>query len=125
MITGQYVLLTTFRKSGLAVQTAVWFAESGGKLYVYCDADSGKAKRLRNNSAVELRVCSVGGKPTGPVFAGEAIVLPDDQRAFVHGLLDRKYGWKKRLVGLASAIPTRLHLRKAHPEACLEITLRA
>ena len=124
VISGDYMLLTTFRKSGVGAPTPVWFAESGGKLYVYCDAESGKAKRVRTSSRIEACRCSVGGRPRGPVIAGEARVLPDDQREFVHDLLNRKYGWKKALVGMFSKIPTLLHLRKEQPEACLEITLR-
>ena len=44
-----YLNLETYRKSGVAVRTPVWFAEQGGILYLYTLADSGKVKRIRNN----------------------------------------------------------------------------
>ena len=37
-----YISLATFRRNGDAVRTPVWFAESGGCLYVFTEADSGK-----------------------------------------------------------------------------------
>src|SRR5580698_1971068 len=52
-IRGQkYISLTTFRKTGAAVATAVWFGEQDDKLYVMTRSDMGKTKRIRNNSRV-------------------------------------------------------------------------
>jgi PPOX class probable F420-dependent enzyme len=45
----RYINLTTFRKSGIAVPTPVWFVVHEGRLYVFTAAQSGKAKRLRAN----------------------------------------------------------------------------
>ena len=42
----QCIALTTFRKTGQAVTTPVWFAISGGTIYVETHADAGKLKRL-------------------------------------------------------------------------------
>src|SRR5215210_6903940 len=44
----KYVNLTTFRKSGEAVDTTVWFALVDGRVYVQTGRDSGKVKRIRN-----------------------------------------------------------------------------
>ena len=44
-----YISLVTFRRSGDAVQTPVWFAAYDGKLYVFSEADAWKVKRLRND----------------------------------------------------------------------------
>ena len=50
----QYMSLRTFRKSGVAVTTPVWFAETGGKLYFLTANDAGKVKRIRNNQQVTV-----------------------------------------------------------------------
>ena len=62
----QYALLTTFRKSGQPVPTPVWFAEDGGKVYVYTRSDSGKVKRIRAGGRVELAPCDARGTLLGP-----------------------------------------------------------
>src|SRR5580704_11877202 len=57
-IQGQkYISLTTFRKSGAAVATPVWFGEQDDKLYVMTRSDSGKYKRIRNNPSRRLATC--------------------------------------------------------------------
>ena len=50
----KYINLETFRKSGAAVATPVWFAEDLGVFYVYSLANAGKVKRIRNNPRVRL-----------------------------------------------------------------------
>ena len=119
----EYLLLTTFKRDGSGVPTAVWFGAAGGKLYVYSNATAGKVKRIRATGRVEVCPCSVGGKPTGPTAAGQAIVLPDDQQSYVHGLLNRKYGWKKRVIDITGKTVEALHLRKPQADAVIEVTL--
>ncbi len=70
-----YISLTTFRKNGTPVATAVWFAEQDGKLLVYTVADSGKVKRIRNSGAVEVTACDRVGKVHGPTLKGTARLL--------------------------------------------------
>ena len=38
-----YISLGTYRRNGELVRTPLWFAESGGKLYVMTRSDSGKS----------------------------------------------------------------------------------
>ena len=66
----KYLNLESFRKNGQSVRTPVWFAgdpPSGAaqRLYVYSEADSGKAKRIRRDSRVRVAPCSVRGKLLG------------------------------------------------------------
>lgn len=89
---GKYLRLTTFRKSGVAVPTPVWVARDGDHLYVTTQADSGKAKRLRNNSQVTLAPCDMRGNPTGPEVAGTAVLLDQAGTAKVGGLMAKRYG---------------------------------
>ena len=50
----KYLNLVTYRRSGTAVPTPMWFVEEGGVLYVRTPAKSGKVKRLRNNPRVRV-----------------------------------------------------------------------
>jgi len=96
-IRGQsYICLTTFRKSGVAVPTPVWFSEANDKLYVSTRSDSGKYKRIRNNSRVQIAPCNMRGKVTGPQFDASARILPLQDWPAAQKLMRRKY-WLTRL----------------------------
>lgn len=96
-ISGQkYMSLTTFRKTGVAVPTPVWFAETNGKLYVMTRSDSGKCKRLRNNPSVRIAPCTMRGKVTGPESAATACILPETDWPAARHILHKKY-WLARL----------------------------
>jgi PPOX class probable F420-dependent enzyme len=96
-IRGQkYVSLTTFRKSGQAVVTPVWFAEQDDKLYVMTRSDSGKYKRIRNNPQIKVAPCTMRGKITGPEFSATARVLAPEDWPDAKKALRRKY-WLSRL----------------------------
>lgn len=75
----QFVSLTTFRKTGVGVATTVWIARDGDALLVTTPQGSGKVKRLRNNSRVELRPCSRMGKVVddAPAVAGNAEIMEE------------------------------------------------
>jgi PPOX class probable F420-dependent enzyme len=50
----QFVVLTTYRRSGEAMPTTVWFAERDGKVYITTNERAGKVKRIRANPQVTL-----------------------------------------------------------------------
>jgi PPOX class probable F420-dependent enzyme len=58
----RFVSLTTFRRSGERVSTPVWIGRDGDALVVLTPAGSGKVKRLRRDSRVELAPCGRFGK---------------------------------------------------------------
>jgi len=96
-IRGQkYISLGTYRKSGDMVRTPVWFGEEGDKLYVMSRSDSGKFKRIRNNSSVRILPCTIRGKITGPEFAATARILPESDSTRARGTINRKY-WMARI----------------------------
>jgi len=96
-IQGQkYISLSTFRKSGAAVPTPVWFGEQDDKLYVMTRSDSGKYKRIRNNSQVRIAPCTIRGKITGPDFAATARILPPENWPHARALIQKKY-WLARI----------------------------
>lgn len=85
----KYLNLETFRKNGQGVRTPVWFAASGPVgpdhpktfLYVYSMADSGKAKRIRNNPRVRIAPSDMKGNVTGDWIDAEARIVDDEQEA--------------------------------------------
>ena len=90
-----YISLETFRKSGLGVKTPVWFARHDDVLYVYTEADSGKVKRIRNNSRVRVAVCNMRGDVKGPWLDATASIIEGEERRAADRLLDRKYFLKR------------------------------
>ena len=117
---GRYVRLSTFRKSGAAVPTPVWFARVGENLYVVTGRDTGKAKRIRNNPDVTLAPSDFRGRPKGPELRAVA-GLTDERRG---GPADRalrgKYGWQYRVFelveGLRGAADDLVYLELRPPE---------
>ena len=93
----KYICLTTFRKSGVGVNTPVWFAESADKLYVVTEKKSGKSKRIRNNASVRVAPCTFRGKTTGPSFAGRARILPEGEESVSARTVIRQKYWLARL----------------------------
>jgi len=87
----KYISLTTFRKTGAAVVTPVWFGEEDSKLYVMTRSDMGKTKRIRNNPQVKVAPCTMSGKVTGPEFAATARLLPPEEHKRAHQTINRKY----------------------------------
>ncbi len=92
----KYICLITFRRTGDAVSTPVWFAEKDDKLYVKTRRDSGKCKRIRNNPRVRVVPCTIRGKVTGPEFEAYAQILPDENSADAASAIEKKY-WMARL----------------------------
>jgi uncharacterized protein len=91
----QYVLLTTTRRSGVAVPTPVWVARDGDTLVVTTGAQSGKVKRMRHTPAVTLQACDRAGtpRPGTPIVDAVATVHDDDEsRERLEKALNEKYG---------------------------------
>ncbi len=99
----KYLNLESFRRNGKAVATPMWFAESGGALYVYSLESAGKVKRIRNNPRVRVVPSTFRGVPLGEWVAASAAILDSAGASRGHSLLNQKYGWLKRLGDLFSA----------------------
>jgi hypothetical protein len=94
----KYCLLVTYRRTGEAVATPVWFGLSDAKLYVRSEADAAKVKRIRNDPRARLAPCTARGKPLGPPAEGRARVL--DQRADIdaaEAALSANYGLGRKI----------------------------
>ena len=94
----QCIALTTFRKTGQAVTTPVWFAQNLGTIYVETHGDAGKLKRLRYTARVTLAPCTYSGKVTGAMRAGNARILTGSQECTAaSAALAKKYGFMRPL----------------------------
>jgi len=103
----KYLNLETRRRSGATVATPVWFAESGGNLYVYSLASAGKVKRIRNDPVVRIAPCDMRGGLLGDWQPARARIVTGEEAARGHRLLDQKYGWMKRIGGWLSRLRRR------------------
>ena len=92
----KYALLHTFRKSGEAVPTPVWFGLTDGKLYFRTYAGAAKVKRIRNNPRVLVGPCDVRGKPKGSLIEARARVLSDAEEAAAEKAIQSNYGLFRR-----------------------------
>jgi uncharacterized protein len=94
----KYLNLETFRRSGESMRTPVWFVQDGRTLFIRTVAESGKVKRVRNNSRVNIAICEADGELTGPwvTATGHEVRNEPETESKVDQLLDVKYGEIKR-----------------------------
>ncbi len=91
-------LLVTYRRDGTPVPTPVWAAPGGeGRLYVRSERDSGKLKRLRNDSRLLVAPCTVRGEPLGAPFEAHARILAPAEEHFAECALAARYGFGREL----------------------------
>jgi uncharacterized protein len=92
----KYINLETYRKNGRVVRTPVWFVESssgdGSILYVRTSDDTGKYKRIRNNSSVRVAPCDIRGSVKGDWVKGEARITSEEEKLKAFKMLEKKYG---------------------------------
>jgi PPOX class probable F420-dependent enzyme len=107
----KYLNLETFKKSGDGVKTPVWFAadpasdlaSEAARLYAYTVGNSGKVKRIRNNSHVRIAPCDMSGKLLGEWVEARAEIVTGAEAEYGNRLLNKKYlPWKQLLNFFAS-----------------------
>lgn len=99
----RYVLLTTYRRSGIGVPTPVWVARDGDSLLVATPDHAGKAKRVRSSPQVALQACGMTGTPRrGSVaVSGRAEVITGPAAEEAIAPLCVKYGIQYRVARAA------------------------
>ena len=100
----QYVNLETYRKSGDAIRTPLWFIEAQGVLYMRTPAASAKVKRIRNNPHVRIVPSDVRGNRQGEWIDGDAQLIAASEAKWVDTLVKQKYGLLKRLIDIRSRL---------------------
>jgi len=111
----KYLSLETFKKSGEGVKTPVWFAADpatdldgdGARLYIYTIGNTGKVKRIRNNSHVKIAPCTMQGKLLGEWVNASAEMVTGEVGALGMGLLNKKYFPWKQFLGLFALLSRR------------------
>ena len=119
-----FVSLTTFKRSGEGVPTTVWIARDGDALYVTTPAGSGKVKRLRNDSRVELRPSSRLGKVADDAPVAHGVARIDESSTTEDALNEifiAKYGLEFRIMMGVEKIGAR---RTKQPQGSGRVILR-
>lgn len=106
----RYLSITSYKRSGAAVATPVWFVQQDGRLLAETDASSGKVKRIRHNPAIRVAECSASGRIRGEQVPGVAEVLPESEAARVHRLIVQKYRADLVLIGPLRFVQSALHI---------------
>jgi PPOX class probable F420-dependent enzyme len=92
----KYLRFTTYRRDGTPVSTATWVVPvDDHRVGFWTSSASGKAKRLRNNPAVELQPSDGRGRAkagTEPVSASAVLVSEGPDFDAVHRRVKAKYG---------------------------------
>jgi PPOX class probable F420-dependent enzyme len=98
----QYINLKTYRRNGQSVTTPVWFTIDGNKIFIVTRSETGKVKRLRNNSKVSIVPSGMRGEPKGKWLNGKATFATPQELEDALKQRNKKYGFKARLSGLFS-----------------------
>jgi uncharacterized protein len=112
----KYLNLESYRRNGQGVRTPLWFVEDDGALYFYTVAHSYKVKRIRNNPRVRVAPCDMRGNLKGDWVAATARRLGEAESRLANELLNRKYGWAKRILNFLAKI-------RGHERAAFAIKL--
>src|SRR5262249_26113120 len=59
-----------------------------------------RVKRIRNNPIVQIAPSTHAGRPCGPGIQSTPRILPIAEQHTAEQLMDRKYGWLKRMFAL-------------------------
>jgi uncharacterized protein len=112
----KYLNLESYRRNGQGVRTPLWFVENDGALYFYTVAHSYKVKRIHNNPRVRVAPCDMRGNLKGDWVAATARRLGEAESRLANELLNRKYGWAKRILNFLAKI-------RGHERAAFAIKL--
>lgn len=97
----EYVLLTTFRRTGVPVATPVWVVRDGDELLITTGEASGKVKRLSHTARVTLTPCDMRGRVAegAETVEATAVVRRDaDTMERIERALAGKYGVKYKMI---------------------------
>lgn len=107
-----YLSLATFRKSGTAVETAVWFAEEDDIFYIFSAGNAGKIKRLRNSPHCLIAACTMNGRITGDRVEAQGRILTEAAAIDAAlAALRRKYGWQMTITNTMSRLSGKMDKR--------------
>ncbi len=94
----RYVSLTTYRRDGSPVATAVWFVAQDDRGYFMTTAGTAKVRRLRRDPRVTIASSGVRGGVKGPAMNGHARMLDGSEEDLGRRAIRARYGWQAALV---------------------------
>ena len=127
----RYVRLTTFRRTGVAVHTPVWFAPVAGGWGVITETDAGKVKRIRAGSRVVITPCDARGRVEdgAPEWSASARLVTGAEAVEVRRAIRRRYRFGYAAYSVLWAAQTFVErLRQRHetpPETAIVFTVAA
>jgi PPOX class probable F420-dependent enzyme len=90
-IDSKTILLTTYKRDGTPVGTAVNIAYDGDRSFFRTWETAGKAKRLRRNPDVEVAPSTASGKATGPATAMRARLLTGEEAELARRAINGRF----------------------------------
>jgi hypothetical protein len=118
----KYVSVTTTKRSGETVPTPVWIVVvADGRIGFVTEADSGKAKRIRNYPDLTVQPCDARGRVragTDPVAAVGTVVHGADVASFSEALR-AKYGLMVPLIDLGYKLRNLVKRRPASEQVAV------
>jgi PPOX class probable F420-dependent enzyme len=85
------VVVTTYKRDGTAVPTAVHVVVDGDHAYFRTWTTSGKAKRLRRDPRLQIAPSNGRGTPTGPEVSATARLLSREEEQPIRAAMAKKY----------------------------------
>ena len=87
----KYINIQSYKKTGQPISTPVWFIIKDNKIFFRTSHNSGKIKRIRNNSNVKFALCDIRGKIKGEWYEGIAKIENDLDNSILFQI-NKKYG---------------------------------
>jgi hypothetical protein len=84
-------LVTTYRRDGTGVATAMHLAVDGDHGYFGTASDAAKVKRIRRDPNGQVAACSASGKVSGPTFSCRLRILHGEEAARAERAIKRQY----------------------------------
>jgi uncharacterized protein len=96
----KHCLVVTYRRSGEAVPTPVWFGLADGRIYFRTEERAGKTRRIRASGRVLLAPCDNRGKPLRPAVAGHARIMSPENEPHAESAIQANFGLGRHLYEL-------------------------
>jgi PPOX class probable F420-dependent enzyme len=96
----KYCVVVTYKRSGEAVPSPLWFGTGNGKVYFQTGATTAKVKRIKRNPQVRVAPTTSRGRPLAAPFVGTARVVLSEEEAEAERWLRANYGLGRRLYSL-------------------------
>lgn len=124
----RYISLTTFKRDGSPVSSAVWITGADGTYVFTTGSNAWKTKRLLRNPAVEVQVCNMRGRvePSAIRYAGTGTVASSpDAVAAAQRALAAKYGWQFKATRIVDELKKRFGREDGQERVAVQLSLEA